>query len=542
MGETRMSVARWLLLAGLVALLPACSGSGEPADGPAAETLRTVRGLLTQDPPSLSLIGKADRYSEIVAIQITDSLVQYDSQMVLQPRVARSWEFSDDRRTLTFHLRDDVRWHDGREVTADDVVFSVGLVRDPAVENRTYPPLFEYLTSVEAVDKYTVRARYEIGTPGALEGWRVPLLPKHLAETGAELITGEYAKNPVGCGPFRFVRYRPGEELVLEANDDYWDGRPTIDRLLLRIVTDQRTAYQALLSGDLDIMVVTPDLWRDARQSAAASHLASFSYYRLNVWQVGWNQDGSNPFFTDARVRTALLLALDREKFIASVLHGQARPGVTSYHPDLQETDASIEPLPYDPDAARRLLDAAGWIDSDGDGVRDKDGRPFEFTLMIFTSSQKINDHMAAWQQQSWSEIGVRAEIDKLDWHHFREKRANHDFEAAMAGLGFTPNPDQYELYHSSSAAEGYNFVSLSDPEIDRLVDRGRTEWDPEERRRIFSRLQQRLHELQPIGCLLHFATPVLHDRRLQGIVPSPVDYWRTTEGPRMWRWVDDEG
>jgi len=373
-----------------------------------------------------------------------------------------------------------------------------------------------------------------------LEGWRLPIIPAHLAESGAELLTGSYAEHPVGCGPFRFLRHRRGEEIVLEANDDYWDGRPSIDRLVFRIFPDQRTAFQALLSGELDLMTVTPELWYSARSSEAGAALDSVLYYRLNVWQIYWNQDGSNPFFTDARVRRAMLLALDRQKFIDNVLHGLARPAVTTYHPDLPWTDPTLAPLAYDPGEAGRLLEAAGWVDSDGDGVRERDGRRFRFTLTIHTSTQGLNDEMAAWQQQSWAEIGVAAQIEKLEWSQFRERRNAFEFEAAMAGIGFTPNPDQFELYHSSARGEGWNFVGLADPEVDRLVELGRTTWERSERERIYRELQQRLHELQPLGCLLHFATPVLHDRRLKGIVPSPLDHWRTTRGPRVWRWQPD--
>ena len=383
---------------------------------------------------------------------------------------------------------------------------------------------------------------YSVALTEALEGWRVPIVPAHLAESGAELLIGEYAKHPIGCGPFRFVRYLTGEEIVLEANADYWDGAPEIDRLILRIIPDHRTGFQSLLAGEVDIMVVTPDLWREARDSEAGARLESFVYHRLTLWHVGFNQDGSNPFFTDPRVRRAMLLALDRERFIENVIHGLARPAATSYHPDMIWTDPRVEPVPYDPDRARRLLEESGWVDRDGNGVRERDGVPFEFTLMILKSSQGINDQMAAWEQQSWAEVGVAAEIEKLDWHTFRERRKAHDFDAAMASLAFTPNPDQYELYHSSAKNGGFNYVSFSDSAVDRMVSRARTVWDDEERRRIFFDLQARLEELQPIAPLLHFATPVLHDRRLQGVVPSPLDHWRTTSGPRNWRWVDDEG
>ena len=364
-------------------------------------------------------------------------------------------------------------------------------------------------------------------------------MPRHLAEPGAALLTGSYAQHPVGCGPFRFVRYQPDEQIVLEANDDYWDGRPIIDRLVFRIYPDQRTAYQAMLTGDLDIMAATSNLWHEARESAKAPRLGSFVYYRLSVYNIRWNQDGTNPFFTDPRVRRAMLMATDREQFLEKMLHGLGRVATTTYHPDLPWTDPDLKPLPHDPEAAGRLLDEAGWRDGDGDGVRERDGRPFRFTLMIISSTQQIVDQMAAWLQQSWSEVGVEAEIEKLEWSFYRERRNSGQFEAALGGLATTPIPDQYELYHSTARATGVNYIGFADAEVDRLLELGRTTFDEAERTRHYHRLQRRLHELQPIGCLVHFANPVLLDGRLRGVEPSPMDYWRTTRGPRFWRWAD---
>jgi peptide/nickel transport system substrate-binding protein len=539
--RSRWRAAGGAVLVGAAACAGGCDGPGrDPHGAPAVARERPVRTVLTQDPPSLSLLGKTDRNTEILAAQITDSLVDYDDHMNLVPRVAASWEQADEGRTLIFRLRPGIRWHDGRPVTAEDVVHSVTLVRDPAVENRNYPSQFRDLASVDAPDSGTVVARYHAASPDALEAWRLPLVPRHLAEPGAELLTGRFARHPVGCGPFRFVSYLAGQEVVLEANADYWDGRPRIDRLVFRIFPDERTSYHALLAGDLDLLTVTPDLWREALASEARSRLEGFVYYRLQLWLVTWNMDGSNPFFTDPRVRRALALALDRERFIAGVVYGLARRAVTSYHPDLPWTDPSLRPLEFDPDQARRLLDEAGWRDRDGDGVRDREGRPFRFTLTIHTATQRINDLIASWLQQAWAEIGVRAEIEQVEWQQFRARRDAHRFEAAMAGVGFTPIPDQYELYHSSARSGGMNWGGLADPEVDRLLERGRTTLDPVERRQIYHLLQRRLFELQPMAFLIHFPTPVLHDRRLRGIEPSPLDHWRTSRGPRVWYWSDD--
>jgi peptide/nickel transport system substrate-binding protein len=531
----RLALLTCLALAG-------CGGPGDAPVEPAASGAareNVVRAWMGADPASLSLIGKMDHNAELLAVQITDSLVQYDPQLVLRPRVAEAWEFSEDRRTLTFHLRDDVRWHDGTPVTAEDVVFTVRTVTDPATENRSYGGPLRDVLSIEALDRRTVRVRYEQVTPDVLEHWRVPLIPKHVAGADEDLLTGEFARHPVGCGPFRFASYRPGQEIVLEANDDYWDGPPHVDRLLFKVYPEQQTAYQALLTGGLDVMKVSPALWFEARQSDSSARLEWFVYSRPAVWPVVWNQDGSNPFFTDRRVRQALMHALDRNAFIETVAHGQARPGATSYHPDTIWADPEIEPRAYDPELAARLLDEAGWTDSDGDGTRDRDGAPFRFTLLTPNSTMQLVKQIAVWQQHSWAQIGVRAEVERLEWQAFRERRNAGDFEAASFSLTFSPNPDQFDLYHSTARETGFNFYGMDHREIDRTLEQARETFDTDERRRIYRRLQHLLFEEEPIGCTFYFSSPVLHDRNLTGIVPTPLGIWHTTEGPRVWRWSD---
>jgi peptide/nickel transport system substrate-binding protein len=528
-------VARAVALSLAVALC----GCGESGDG-TVERIEVVRANLPQDPASLSLVGKVDRYSEIVAAQVTDSLVNFDPALSFVPSVAASWELSDGGREVTFRLREGVRWHDGREVTAEDVLFTVRQVRDPTVENPTFSPHFADLETIEAPDPRTVRARFARPRPDLLEAWRVPLVPSHLAEEGAAILTGEFARHPVGCGPFRFVRYLRGEEIVLEANDDYWNGRPEIDRLVFRIFPHDRTAFEALLAGEIDWLATSPELWTLARESEGAERLASYVYYRLVVWQVSWNH--RRPPFGDPDVRRALTLAVDRRRFIENVLYGLGRPAVTSYHPDLRWTDPAVEPWPYDPVEAARLLERAGWIDEDGDGVRERDGVPLRFDLIIHASSQAMTDQLAAWLQQSWAEIGAAARIDRLEWNLFRERRNAGEYDGAMYGISFTPTPDQWELYHSTATwPNGQNYAHLSDPEVDRLLEAGRHSFDEAERRRIYYELQRRLHELEPLSYILHLATPVLHHRRLAGIEPSPLDEWRHTRGPRVWHWLDDE-
>ncbi len=518
-------------LAIMVAAAVACSGQA-----PKPEHAAAVRAALNAYPASLSLIGKTDSASNVIARLVTDSPFQYDASLTLQPRLVRSYEISPDGKVVTLHLRDGVKWQDGAPLTAKDVVFTVGKVRDPKTEARSYIGQFSDLVSVEALDPLTVRAVYSKPYADVLDSWTLPIVPEHLAGRDADLLTGEFAKHPVGCGPFRLVKAEPGRGIVLEANPSYWDGRPLLDRISFDVLPDERTSYQALLRGDLDLLGVTPDTFRAAESAAEASRFRRFIYYPMSAWYVAWNQAGRDPVFGDPRVRRAMVLALDREPFVKSVLGGLARPGALTYHPDSPWTDPSIRPWPYDSEEAARLLDAAGWK-AGPTGARSRGGRPLAFTLTIPAGTQEVTDRIAAWIQQSLSKAGVAVEIRKLEWKTFLERRRGREFEALMGSFNLSPAPDQFELYHSSARENGMNFTGLADPEVDRLVEEGRTTFDFAARKAVYARLEARLHELEPISVLFHFAAPVLADSRLSGLKPSPLGLWVVYPGPRQWSW-----
>lgn len=516
------------------AAFAACSRDPAPAGA------RLLRAPLYADPTSLSLVGNTDVNSGIVARLVGDSLVDYDDSLVFRPRVAESWEVSEDGRTVVFRLRDGVRWHDGAAVTARDVVFTVNTVRDPKAQARSWIGLFQDIESVVAEGERTVVARYARRQADFLEAWRVPLIPEHIASRDADFLTGAFARHPTGCGPFRFVRAVPGSEIVLEANADYWDGAPSLPGIVFRIVPDERTAFEALLRGDLDYLALTPDLWREAKAGRDTSRLRAMRYFRLSLWYVAWNGDGSNPYFTNPHVRRAMVLALDRERFAERGLEGLGRPVATPWLPDTPWHDPSIPPWPYDPDEARRLLEAAGWSDRDGDGVRERGGRAFAFTLLVPASGQSVTtDRIAAWVKERLATIGVRAEIERLEWRAFQERRRERAFEAAMASVMFTPSPDLYDVLHSSAARGGFNYAGFSDPEVDRLLELGRIETDEEARREIYRELQRRVHEAEPIACLYQFAQVALVDRRLRGPAPSPLGVFESWPGPRGWSWEE---
>lgn len=504
---------------------------------PTARKDNDVHLSIGADPQSLALIGNTDLTSSQIASVISDGLVGYDAAGRYVPMVARAWDLAPDGKTLTLRLRDGVLWHDGQPVTSRDVAYTVQKVREPATLARAWASAFANVDSVETPDELTVVAHYATTYADALEPWRVPLVPEHVASKDASFLQGAFAHHPIGCGPFRFVRHDPGQRVVLAAFDRYWGGRPLLDGIVFRIVTAERTSYESLLLGQLDLLAVSPDLWRDSMKAPSAARLSRFVYYRMTAWKVDWNQDGSTPMFQDKRVRRALLMALDRARFAASVAGGLARPGVSSYPPETQWADPSVVALPFDPVESARLLDDAGWRIPAGGGLRQKSGVPMDFTLIFPAGSQEMADRSAAWMQQSLAEIGVGMKIEKIAVDVFQQRRKTHAFQAAMGSIAFDQTPDRYDLYHSTANQTGFNYGSFSDTEVDRLLEDGRTTIDPAARHAIYNRLQQRIHELQPVAFLFQFAQPVLHDRDLQGIVPSAVGLYQFTPGPRAWHW-----
>ena len=172
-----------------------------------------VRAALWKEPVSLALIGNPDSNSEIIARVVTDALVALDAGLKPVPQLARSWDFSEDGRVLTFHLREGVRWHDGKPFTADDVVFTWQKVMDPATQAKAFASDLTAARLVEAVDPQTVRVAYDAPEAGALLAWRVPIVPRHAAGKEPDLLHSQFAEHPIGCGPFRFVAWERGQEI-----------------------------------------------------------------------------------------------------------------------------------------------------------------------------------------------------------------------------------------------------------------------------------------------------------------------------------------
>ncbi|HKK09124.1 MAG TPA: ABC transporter substrate-binding protein [Gemmatimonadota bacterium] len=333
-------------------------------------------------------------------------LVQLGPDFRFQPWLARSWDVSEDSTRVVFHLRDDVTWSDGKPVTAADVAYTYRKATDPDIPfpNRAY---FERWDSVQVVDAHTVRFRIRPYSQ-FLFGWtQVPILPEHVLGDvpDSALATHPFGTSaPVGDGPFRFVSHEQGDRWVFEANPDFPEelgGRPYVDRLALRVIPDGSTALAELARGDLDVLMNVPPEGVGRVRSDSSLRLLSFpsSSYAF----VAWNT--RRPLFSDVRVRRALTMAMDRKAMLDAVRHGLGSLATGPLGPWHWAYDSAWRPLPFDPDSARALLAAAGWRDTDGDGVLDRDGRPFRFTLLV--PDVRVRRDMAVMMQADLRKVGV---------------------------------------------------------------------------------------------------------------------------------------
>jgi peptide/nickel transport system substrate-binding protein len=501
----------FIIIAGL--LLPAC--------GPKAE--RNPNTFV------VSSIGDARRLNPVIANdsasgtindQVFSGLVKYDKDINLVGDLAEKWTVSPDGKTITFHLRKGVVWHDGAPFTAEDCLFTYQKLIDPTVATP-YSSSYMDVAKAEVLDKDTFRVTYTEPFSPALESWTMGVIPKHIL-TGKDLNTDEFNRKPVGTGPYKFKEWIAGQKIVLEANERYFEGRPNIDQYIYRIIPDSSTMFQELLSGGVDFMGLNPlQYLRKSETRRIKENYRKYRYPSNAFTYMGYNL--TSPLFVDKKVRQALAYAIDRQSIIDGVLMGIGRPCTGPFSYVSWAYNPKVKPYPYDPVKARQMLAEAGWKDTNGDGIVEKDGRPFQFTIL---TNQGNNERIKASEiiQQNFKKAGVDAKIRVMEWQAFLEQIDKRTFDAIVLGWSMSRDPDLYDIWHSSKTKKGeYNFIGYKNAEVDRLLVEGRRVFDVEKRKTIYYRIHEILADEQPYAFLyVPDATPIVH-KRFKGIEVAPL-------------------
>lgn len=463
------------------------------------------------DASFLNPVLAQDSASADIVSFVFNGLLKYDENLQLTGDLAQSWEVKmGPKPRIIFYLCRGVRWHDGVEFTAEDVKFTYQTIMDPRT-NTVRRSDFEQVEKVEVLDKYTVQIIYREPFSPGLETWTIGIIPKHILE-GQDINTSPFNRHPIGTGPFKFVEWVSDEKIVLEANPGYFEGRPYLDGIIYRIIPETSLSEIELLTGGVDYMGIYPHQYR---RMAKDPRLRVYSRLALGYTYIGYNLE--NELFRDPWVRRALTRAIDREAIVKYVLYGRGKVATGPFPPQMWYCNPKIRPLPYDPSLAKRLLRGAGWEDTDGDGILDKDGRPFRFTL-ITNSGNDIRRDVGVMVQRYWREIGVDVRLELYEWSVFLKNFINpRHFEACILGWSLSVDPDAYSIWHSSQVYEGFNFISYRNPQVDSLLVAGRREYDLGKRRKIYYEIHRLIHEDQPYTFLfVPEATPALRHRFVQ--------------------------
>lgn len=484
---------------------------------------------------------------------VYESLLYTDPKdfKTIQPRLAVSRpEISEDHLTYTFTIRDGVKWHDGMPFTAEDAVFSFKALMNPFVDSAAVRSYLGDLTNVELVEGRKVRMtmrkpyfmnevvigefvfiipKHVFDPQGILDGFKFPdiISPQNktnprLKEFGEAFNKHPNNRAPIGTGPFKFEKWDAGKEIVIARNDGYWGEKTHLSKVIYRIITDNTAALTALKAGEIDFNPrLTPIQYAQQTGGAFDQQFVKATYSIPLYYYVAWNEE--RPYFKDKRVRQALTMLVDRDQIIQSIAFGLGKPAASAFYFDSPDLNTNIKPLPYDPKRAAELLDEAGWTDHDGDGIRDKDGKPFRFEL-LGSSSSSLTAQLIPVLKESFKKAGIDMIERRIEFTVFTNNMRDHKFDATLSGWGGDLTLDPYQIWHSNSIANrGSNFISFRNAQSDQLIERARVEFDPEKRKELYWKWQELIHDEQPYTFLYYYVQPSAYQKRFQNVHFMPV-------------------
>ena len=436
-----------------------------------------------------------------------NGLTAHDKDNNIIPALAKSWDYDEATLTYTFHLRDDVKWHDGEPFTAEDVKFTYDTINNPD-NGSEIATNYEDITNIEIVDDYTVKITLKNKNVAMLDYLSVGIIPKHILE-GQDIMTSDFNRHPIGTGPYKFANWDEGQGITLVKNEDYFRKSPNIDKIIFKIVNDTKARVMQLKSGELDLAQVTPkDIETFKNDDNFVVDIMKTSDYRGIMYNFNY------PLFKENReLPNALSYAIDREAIVDNILLGY---GDAAYSP-LQMgiyNDSEMERFEYNPEKAKKLLEEAGW-QLGSDGIYSKNGTKLSFELVCMEGDQERID-IANFASQELNQIGVDVRVtvkSDIDW----ENQA-----AFLIGWGSPFDPDDH-TYKVFSTNGGANYNSYSNEKIDELLTKARQTDVYEERLEYYKEFQEEMTKDLPYTFLSYIDSIYVAKNNLEGITKETV-------------------
>ncbi len=465
---------------------------------------------------------------------ISDSLVSYNNKLEVVPRLARNWKVNKDHTSIVFHLRRGVKFSDGVEFTSKDVKFTYDCIFDPANDLEDIAKIMNNLKKVRIIDKYTVEFLFKKPEPFIMDYFiDYYILPEHIYNTKKYTLKNNPAnKMPVGTGPFKLVKWIKDREIVLEANKDYFLGRPYLDRIVYLKSGSMSVDFERLKKGEFDILPIDTTIYKfKTGLPEIEKNFDKYRYYVLAFYYIAWNVH-KKPM-KDRNVRLAIAYLSDLQRFNRLAFFGLFKVAVSPIHPQSKFFNKNLTPFPFDLKKARQLLNGAGYMDSNGDGyLEDKDGKPLTIRLLT-RSGLSIYNRVPVFLQENCKKAGVKLIIDCEEPGVFNKKMASLDYDGVLFGWMIYPSPSYLVNMFSKPSKNGYsmNMNRYYNSEIDGLIKKLNTTFDPEVRLNICFRIQDILYREQPYLFLFYPSALVLAHKRYRNLKPSPLGMFKWYPG-----------
>lgn len=486
------------------------------------KTMNIALGSEPDDLNPLSNTGHADFYD---LIKVFSGLLKSDEKLEMVPDLASSWEVSPDAKTYTFHLKKGIKWQDGKDFSAEDVKFTYDLLRG-GKWTSVLPVSTDYtdITDVLIIDPSTVKFSLKEGIIPFQERFSAAILPKHLLE-GQDLSKTSFWQKPIGTGSFVFKDWKRGEELVFTANPTYYGDAPKFDVLRYVFVPEEAARISLLENGEVDAIKIDPRSMPTLENAKGIKlySMPSANWYALNLPGMMWP-------FQDKNVRLAIAYAINKQQILDTIFNGQ---GEIAYGP-LRSEDWAYNPdiaFSYDPEKAKRLLAEAGFKDTNGDGVLEKDGKDLAFEL-IYPSSNAERKDIAIAAKTDLEKVGIKIEPVGKSWDEISQELYRSAPIVAAFGSPFDPDDNNYQLWDTKFIGQGWwNPASYSNPKVDAILDSARTTSDKQQRKEDYQELQTILANDQPLAFIVFCNYVYAVSDKISGIELRNAPHGQGTNG-----------
>ncbi len=441
-------------------------------------------------------ILSSDTASSAVEGMIFSGLTKVNEKLEIIPDIAKRWTVSRDGRQYTFYLRDNVFWHDGIKLTSDDIKFTFDSILDPKVNSVRRGDFIidgepiRFLTDGPKIFKAVLPKPFApfLGRIG------MGILPKHVLY-GKDINSSSFNQHPIGTGPFKFQEWVQSDHVTLVKNAKYYDGEPLLSKIVYKIIPDENSSLIALQAGEVDESGVPP---KDYKRAKNNKKIDVYEYEILQYVFLGLNL--ANPLFQDINVRHALAYATNKDQLVNLIFRGLATPAYGPSSPVAWSYEKDVEKYNYDLAKAAALFEGAGWK-LNKDGIREKDGKIFEFTILV-NQGNKEREKAAVVIQWQYKKLGIKVNVRTMEWSAILRKitdpKLPREFDSLIIGWSLGIDPDSYSIWHSSQFPNGLNFINYRSPSVDRLLEEGRIETDKAKRKLIYSRIQKEIAKDQP--------------------------------------------